>query len=96
VNSRVEYYALAEQLRQLGLSEDREGPLCRWNYDNLIVDIMPTELSILGFSNSWYSQGISQSSPYILPSGRQIQIFSVVYLLASKIEAFRGRGKDDL
>jgi hypothetical protein len=95
VNSLLGYYALGDQLRQLGLREDQGGPLCRWNYDDLIIDIMPTEPTILGFTNSWYGDGISQSSSYTLPNGRQIRIFSIVYLLASKIEAFTGRGKGD-
>jgi hypothetical protein len=95
VNSRMEYYDLSSQLRGLGLRESQEGPLCRWIYDDLIVDVMPTEPAILGFSNSWYKAGIEQALPYMLPSGMQILIFPAVYLLASKIEAFRGRGSND-
>ncbi len=95
VNSRMEYYDLSAQLRGLGLRESQEGPLCRWIYDDLIVDVMPTEPAILGFSNSWYKAGIEQALPYTLPSGMQILIFPAVYLLASKIEAFRGRGSND-
>lgn len=29
-------------------------PICRWTYDDEIVDIMPDDPSILGFSNRWY------------------------------------------
>jgi hypothetical protein len=53
---------------------------------------MPCDESVLGFSNRWYRPGIANSIRYQLPSGRQILIFSTPYLLASKIEAFTGRG----
>lgn len=95
VNSRLEYYALSAELRGLGLQESQEGPLCRWIYNDLIVDVMPTEPAILGFSNSWYRAGIHQAVSYTLPGGTPICIFPAVYLLASKIEAFRGRGRND-
>jgi hypothetical protein len=42
--------------------------------------------------NSWYIEGLSKTMISVLPSGREIQIFSPLYLLASKIEAFLGRG----
>ena len=55
VTSYAEYTALAERLRELGLHEDttQGAPLCRWRDDHLIVDIMPTDASVLGFSNRW-------------------------------------------
>lgn len=95
IASRVDYYALTEALRQLGLQECQapNAPLCRWEYQDLIIDVMPTDPDILGFSNVWYKPGLDKPLSYQLPSGREISIFSVPYLLASKIEAFKGRGK---
>ena len=94
--SRGEYYALAQKLREKGLEESmvKDAPLCRWQYDNLIIDIMPCDASILGFTNRWYAEGINNCISYVLPSGRKIEIFSPIYLLASKVEAFKGRGQD--
>ena len=40
-------------------------------------------------------EGIKQADTFHLPNGLEIKIFSVPYLLASKIEAFHGRGKKD-
>ena len=56
VTSYAKYAALSEKLRELGLVEDTsEGaPLCRWRYQKIIVDVMPTLESVLGFSNRWY------------------------------------------
>ena len=95
ITSRTEYYRLSELLRDLGLEEstDPGAPLCRWQYEDIAVDVMPCDESVLGFSNRWYTPGIANSIFYQLPNGRVIQIFSVPYLLASKIEAFIGRGQ---
>lgn len=94
ITSRAEYYNFSNLLRTLGLQETKESgaPLCRWQYEGISIDVMPCDESVLGFSNRWYKPGIANSIRYQLPSGRQILIFSTPYLLASKIEAFIGRG----
>jgi hypothetical protein len=94
ITSRAEYYNFSNLLRTLGLQETTESgaPLCRWQYEGISIDVMPCDESVLGFSNRWYRPGIANSIHYQLPSGRQILIFSTPYLLASKIEAFTGRG----
>jgi hypothetical protein len=94
ITSRAEYYNFSNLLRTLGLQETTEpgAPLCRWQYEGISIDVMPCDESVLGFSNRWYKPGIANSIRYKLPSDRQILIFSTPYLLASKIEAFIGRG----
>ena len=96
IYSLLEYYSLAERLRLRGLQEctDLDAPLCRWVYQDLIIDVMPCDEGVLGFSNRWYKEGIANRITYRLPSGREIWIFPPIYLLASKVEAFLGRGKD--
>lgn len=93
--SRTEYYQLATALREVGLSEctEPDAPMCRWEYEELLIDIMPCGDEVLGFSNRWYVEGLKNIITYALPSGREIYIFSSLYLLASKIEAFLGRGQ---
>ncbi|MEL6786469.1 MAG: nucleotidyl transferase AbiEii/AbiGii toxin family protein [Cyanobacteria bacterium J06607_15] len=95
IYSRTEYYRLATLLREVGLSESTQpnSPMCRWEYQDLLIDIMPCEESVLGFSNRWYSEGLKNTIAYVLPSSREIYLFSPIYLLASKIEAFLGRGQ---
>lgn len=53
VTSYAKYIKLSERLRAVGLMEDaREGaPICRWRHQDLIIDVMPTDERILGFSN---------------------------------------------
>ncbi len=91
--SRAEYYQLSEKLREVGLEESAEsGILCRWQFEGMLIDIMPCGEEVLGFSNRWYVEGVKKSITYTLPSGRNIFIFPPLYILASKVEAFRGRG----
>jgi Nucleotidyl transferase AbiEii toxin, Type IV TA system len=95
IASRSSYYSLAETLRQLGLQESHDlgDPLCRWKYEDLVLDIMPTEPNVLGFSNAWYKPGLDTAIAYVLPSQTSILLFSSPYMLAAKIEAFLSRGK---
>lgn len=83
-------------LRKKGFINDVEsGIICRWRLDDITVDIMPTDYKILGFSNRWYSEGISHAMEYITPAGSSIQLFSPEYFIATKLTAFAGRGNGD-
>jgi predicted nucleotidyltransferase len=97
VTSRTEYTKLEEKIRALGFrhSVEQGAPLCRWIYSGVTVDIMPTDSKIIGFYNKWYKDGMKSAVDYELPSGLKIRIFTIPYFLASKIEAFKGRGKND-
>ncbi len=98
ITSRVQFHKLEKELRTLGFkNEVRAGRslICRWNYSGITVDIMPTDEKILGFSNQWYADGIANKQKASLPSGECIFIFPGAYFLSSKMEAFKGRGKND-
>jgi predicted nucleotidyltransferase len=95
VASRAEYYRLSEKLRQLGFREARDEVICRWHYGNLKVDIMPTDEEILTFSNRWYSDAVNKAAQIQLPNGVNIRVVSAPHFLATKLEAFHGRGKGD-
>ena len=97
VASYAQYTALAERLRELGLAEDtRQGaPLCRWRHDDLLVDIMPVEEHILGFSNRWYPTAI-ESAQQLHIAERVVRVVTPTLFLATKLEAFHGRGGDDV
>jgi hypothetical protein len=96
VASYAEYASLSERLRGLGLNEDsREGaPTCRWRYQDLIIDVMPTDEKVLGFSNRWYTSAIA-GAQRISIADLDIRVITAVYFLATKLEAFRGRGRND-
>jgi len=97
ISGRLAYGRLEKELRKLKLVNDiSSGVICRWKYDDVLIDIMPTDGKILGFENSWYSEGLKHSIQHFLPSGRSISIFEIEYLMASKIEAFWSRGLVDI
>lgn len=90
------YYKLIERLRQHGFTEDTESKIiCRYLHGEVVLDVMPTEPGILSFSNRWYTDGIGSKRSITLPGGVSIFIFTLPYLVASKVEAFKGRGKGD-
>ncbi len=97
VVSRMDYYKLEERLRALGFRHPlgERAPICRWEYRGLLIDVMPIEGTVLGFSNQWYREGFDRAIPARIPGGPEIRIFPLPYLIASKIEAFMGRGKED-
>jgi len=98
LSTRLAFYRLEENLRLRGFVNDTSAgaPICRWIYKDIKVDVMPTDENILGFSNKWYIEGIENEIPKILPDGTEIFVFPPEYYVATKFEAHKGRGGDDL
>ncbi|HSH66311.1 MAG TPA: hypothetical protein VLB84_11055 [Bacteroidia bacterium] len=95
--SLKEFYNLQEELLKLGFKHDIESKIIsRFLLQGLKVDFMPTDPSILGFSNRWYSRGVKIAVQHKMDNGSPIQIFTSPYFIASKLEAFKTRGKEDL
>lgn len=97
--TRAEYYRLGDRLRERGLQEATGEPvLCRWRSaePRLSLDVMPTDPDILGFSNPWYEEAISTAATIALDSGAEIRAATPVLLVATKLCAWKGRGKGDL
>lgn len=93
VSHREEYEQFSKKLRKLGFSEDiNSGVLCRFRKNEIILDVMPTDEKILGFSNIWYKDGVKYSIKRNL-SDIEIRVFDLPYLMATKIEAYKGRGR---
>ena len=63
IASYAEYAAFGDRLRALGFLEDtREGaPLCRWTHHGTVLDVMPLDEKILGFTNRWYRAAVKSS-----------------------------------
>ena len=97
VASVVAYHRLEKTLSELGFYQkiQEEDPICRWYIDDVIVDFMPTDEDILGFSNRWYLPAIKNSVTIELGPNIEIRIVTAPYFLATKLEAFFGRGKGD-
>ncbi len=97
VASRLEYNRIEERLRQAGFHHDSNIPplICRWEKDEVILDVMPTMEGILGFTNRWYKDAVVSPMTLELPNGLSVNIVQSVYYLATKTEAFQTRGKGD-
>lgn len=93
----LEYHRLEQALIEKGFDRDTsEGaPLCRWLVDGVIVDVMPVSEEILGFSNRWYGPALQNSVTRKVANDLTIRLVTAPYFLATKIEAFRGRGNGD-
>lgn len=98
VTNRTGFYLFGEKLRLIGFVNNiSEGaPICRWTYHNVIVDIMPSNESILWFSNKWYEYGFSRRVEKSIGNDISIFLFPVVVYLATKIEAILQRGLPDI
>jgi predicted nucleotidyltransferase len=96
VISLNEYYQLEKSLRDRGFIQlNQDNVICRWRVDNAILDVMPTDEKILGFSNRWYKEAIKYAVNYPLTDVLNINVVTAPYFLATKLEAFNGRGKMD-
>jgi hypothetical protein len=96
VASYAEYARFSKRLRSLGFYEDSsEGaPICRWRIDHMKLDLMPTDETILGFSNRWYKPAI-EAAVIVALNGLELRVVTAPYFIGTKLEAFRGRGKGD-
>lgn len=91
-----DFHAIEERVRAQGFSNDmRPGaPICRWVYKNTTLDVMPIVEDILGFANRWYPLAIGTAQSVQLESGLQIKLIAAPVFIATKLEAFKDRGKD--
>ncbi len=95
--TRSAYYELEAKLRAGGFVQlVGEGiPICRWLIEGVPVDVMPIDETLLGFSNRWYKSLVDHALPMDLPGGETIRVASAPYLVATKLEAFKNRGRGD-
>lgn len=98
VTTRSAYHKLQEQLRTIGFMPDtRPGaPICRTRTtDDLVLDVMPLDESILGFTNRWYELALDTAELIELEPGLSIRRITAPAYLATKWEAYRSRGAGD-
>jgi len=90
------YAVLEEKLLSLGFSNDVEsGVICRYTIKGIVVDVMPTDEKAIGFSNIWYKEGFMNAINYKIDDYVSVKIFSPAYFVATKLEAFKNRGRGD-
>jgi Nucleotidyl transferase AbiEii toxin, Type IV TA system len=98
ITTMRDYHRFEKRVRKAGLEHDQQsGVICRFKHpgSGLVLDVMPTEASILGFRNRWQAEAFPHAVELELPSGQPIRAIPPAYLLATKLEAFRTRGESD-
>lgn len=97
VTNIVGYHRIEKQLAIRGFRHDTsvDAPICRWRGAGTTIDLMPSEPGILSFHNRWYPLAVTTAQPLRLPSGRIISLIAPPVFIATKLEAFQGRGEND-
>lgn len=97
VISLVEYNKFESQLIEKGFKKSMEDDvICRFRCDEIILDVMPTDQKILGFGNPWYKKALQNAVNHEIAADLIIKSISAPYFLATKFEAFKTRGNNDL
>jgi predicted nucleotidyltransferase len=89
------YHEVEALLIERGFAHDMstDAPICRWCYEGIAVDMMPSEKSVLGFANRWYPLAISSAQWVALEDDLAIRLITAPVFIATKFEAFHDRGK---
>lgn len=91
-----EWAQMQERLAALGFYPDPQGQsICSYKFQDIAIDIMPADNSSIGVSNIWYKPGFKYLQQVILEDGTSINVLPPPYFLATKLEAFKDRGKND-
>ena len=98
VASLVGYHALARELMKLGFKQTMADntPPFRWYWNRMQLDLVPLDEKVLGFANRWYRPGFEAAISVTLASGLQLRHLSAPYFMATKLEAFKDRGNNDV
>jgi hypothetical protein len=97
ITSYADLSDFSERLRSQGFREDvSEGaPVYRWMIEDMKLDVMPIDEKILGFTNQWYRPGMDAAGVIELEPELLVRMITAPYFLATKLEAFHGRGRGD-
>lgn len=96
--NRVMFHRFEEAVAARGFSRDVSSEvICRWVHteSGVLFDLMPVQPEVLGFSNRWYPYAVETAGVMDLGNGVKIELMSAVAFVATKLEAFAGRGGGD-
>jgi hypothetical protein len=71
-------------------------PPFRWFWNRLQLDLVPLDEKVLGFANRWYRVGYEAALSAELANGVHLRHLSAPHFLATKFEAFKDRGQNDV
>jgi predicted nucleotidyltransferase len=97
VIGQISWHKFEKTLTQeKGFSRSMEDKvLCRLYLGWLKVDFMPYDGSILGFTNRWYKKALLTAQQHNLADEYVIRVVTPPLFIATKLEAYRGRGNND-
>lgn len=99
VMTYAQWQTFKETLKTHGFKEpssmDEDMPICAMKLGELRVDLMPENDDVLGFSNRWYGQALECAEPVALGDDLTIRVVTPPLFVATKLEAYKGRGKGD-
>ncbi len=91
-----ELEVLRQALIDKGFYESRDSDvICRFNYEDLLVDVMSTQPVGWAPGNRWFAIGFAFANTIYLENVG-VKILPLSYFLASKIDAFYDRGRKDV
>ena len=96
ITTTSEYYSFVERLRARGFREctDEGAPICRHVCAGIRVDVMTTADTAIGPTNKWYAAAMRDAATHDA-GGARVRAITPAYFVATKLEAFRGRGNGD-
>lgn len=91
-----ELEALRQELVNIGFIQSASDTVvCRFRYEDVLVDVMATEPVGWAPGNRWFKKGFNLAYAYQL-DGLLIRLLPLPYFLATKFDAFFDRGIKDL
>lgn len=98
IASLAAYHGLRPELSQLGFVQTMEDntPPFRWRWRGMQLDLVPLDEKVLGFANRWYRTGFDHAVTSEPEPGLVLRHLSAPYFLATKFEAFKDRGRNDV
>lgn len=97
VLSLVEYHQFENQLFEKGFKKSMEDDvICRFRCEEIILDVMPIDHKVLGFGNPWYKEAVQHAVDHEIAADLIIKSIPAPYFLATKFEAFKTRGNNDV
>lgn len=96
IRTRKDFHKADRILEGLGFRHDtrEDAPICRWVYEDVTVDVLPTTEDVLGWKSKWFAEALDESTA-ITVGRRKVRVVTAPYFVALKLEAFEDRGAGD-
>jgi hypothetical protein len=93
--TRRSYTDLEAKLRSIGFRNDtrENAPICRYVFNGVVVDVMPTTENVLGWASPWLAEALAAAETRLF-DGHPIRILTPTLptFLRRKLKPFKGVG----